>query len=404
MLHARGHRKLQSSESEKVADFVGWVFQLMLRFLVLIPTQRASSSQLMFALHLSRHIIVDRIGIALALILSTLYSTALVQYIHRCSAADQKIAKMRYTTIFLSLLSSTAAFAPPPTTTSTARPTTTSQLFALDPVTYLRTEWVSAALCTNQTPRSADVALQLGSEDGRIVNFVPRTIRKIITSSAEPKDGETGGGLSVSCERQLNQMAERRNTAKVQFSNQPVDDLRETPDASVDVVVSFQAAQRMYENGYDFKQSIREAGRVLKPGGRFLFVESETIGGESYLDFVRSMSGLVSGGMGESYEEEVLVSTNGTDEEGEEEDEEAKPPLFEEVGYDAVDMVLQPHIAGIAIKAMDADMTTAERKQMKSQEEEDRLAEMSFAAFERGNKRRRKKKKKDSAGMGMGSD
>jgi len=26
----------------------------------------------------------------------------------------------------------------------------------LDPVTYLRTEWVSAALCTNQTPVSAD--------------------------------------------------------------------------------------------------------------------------------------------------------------------------------------------------------------------------------------------------------
>jgi len=46
---------------------------------------------------------------------------------------------------------------------------------------------------------------------------------------------------------------------------------------------------------------------------------------------------------------------------------------------------------------------------MKSQEEEDRLAEMSFAAFERGNKRRKRKKKKSSvdsanAGMGMGSD
>ena len=47
----------------------------------------------------------------------------------------------------------------------------------LDPVTYLRTEWVSAALCTNQTPKEADRVLQLGIEDGRIVNFVPRTVR-----------------------------------------------------------------------------------------------------------------------------------------------------------------------------------------------------------------------------------
>ena len=47
----------------------------------------------------------------------------------------------------------------------------------LDPVTYLRTEWVSAALCTNQTPKEADKVLQLGIEDGRIVNFVPRTVR-----------------------------------------------------------------------------------------------------------------------------------------------------------------------------------------------------------------------------------
>ena len=52
----------------------------------------------------------------------------------------------------------------------------------LDPVTYLRTEWVSAALCTNQTPRSADKVLQLGVEDGRVVNFVPRTVRSVSVS------------------------------------------------------------------------------------------------------------------------------------------------------------------------------------------------------------------------------
>jgi SAM-dependent methyltransferase len=166
----------------------------------------------------------------------------------------------------------------------------------------------------------------------------------------------------------------------------------------------------MHENGLDFKQSIKEAGRVLKPGGRFLFVESAEVGGESYLDYVMGMSALVSGGIGDGYEEVAVVPPKGredttTDDEEEAGEEEAKPPLFEEVGYDNVDMVLQPHIAGIAIKAMDADLTSAERKQLKSQEEEDRMAEMSFAAFERGNKRRkRKKKKNDNAGMGMGSD
>jgi len=311
------------------------------------------------------------------------------------------------TTVLLAaaiLSSSAEAFVSPLSSFSSS-----SALHALDPVTYLRTEWVAAALCTNQTPRSADVALQLGCEDGRIVNFVPRTIRKIITSSAEPKSNDNGA-LTVSCERQLKQQAERRNTAAIQFSNQPADDLRDTPDASVDVVVSFQAAQRMHENGLDFKQSIKEAGRVLKPGGRFLFVESAEVGGESYLDYVMGMSALVSGGIGDGDEEVAVVPPKGredttTDDEEEAGEEEAKPPLFEEVGYDNVDMVLQPHIAGIAIKAMDADLTSAERKQLKSQEEEDRMAEMSFAAFERGNKRRkRKKKKNDNAGMGMGSD
>ncbi|KAL7431697.1 hypothetical protein ACHAXM_002838 [Skeletonema potamos] len=317
------------------------------------------------------------------------------------------MVRSQTTTVLLAaaiLSSSAEAFVSPLSSFSSS-----SALHALDPVTYLRTEWVAAALCTNQTPRSADVALQLGCEDGRIVNFVPRTIRKIITSSAEPKSNDNGA-LTVSCERQLKQQAERRNTAAIQFSNQPADDLRDTPDASVDVVVSFQAAQRMHENGLDFKQSIKEAGRVLKPGGRFLFVESAEVGGESYLDYVMGMSALVSGGIGDGYEEVAVVPPKGredttTDDEEEAGEEEAKPPLFEEVGYDNVDMVLQPHIAGIAIKAMDADLTSAERKQLKSQEEEDRMAEMSFAAFERGNKRRkRKKKKNDNAGMGMGSD
>jgi SAM-dependent methyltransferase len=193
----------------------------------------------------------------------------------------------------------------------------------LDMVTYLRTEWVSAALCTNQTPRSADVCLQLGTADGRAVTFIPRTIRELITSSAE-KDGR----LTVAARRQLKQQQDRRQAAKVTYVDQPADDLRETPDESVDVVISLQAAARMLENGQDWKRSIREAARVLKPGGRLLFVEQTELNGESYLGYVQGLYTL-SGEIPEDAKE--------------------RAPLFD-VGFDEVDMVLQPHIAGVAIK------------------------------------------------------
>jgi SAM-dependent methyltransferase len=277
----------------------------------------------------------------------------------------------------------------------------------VDPLTYLRTEWVSASLVSNQTPKEADRILQLGTEDGRLVNFVPRTVREIITSSAEKKDGPEGGGLTVSCERQLRQMAERRRSgATIVYSNQPADDLRETPSSSVDVVVSLLAARRMKDNGLDWRQAVREAGRVLKPGGRFLFVEGETIDGESYLDFVVGLSergGVeIKGGL------EKLAADEGggdggsddDDDDEEEEEEERRSPLFEEVGYDMVDMVLQPHVAGVAIKAEDADLTPTEKERRKAQEESDRVADLSLSAFERGLKKRKRKKVQKVGGMG----
>ena len=272
----------------------------------------------------------------------------------------------------------------------------------VDPLTYLRTEWVSASLVSNQTPKEADRILQLGTEDGRLVNFVPRTVRDIITSSAEKKDGPEGGGLTVSCERQLRQMAERRRSgATVVYSNQPADDLRETPSSSVDVVVSLLAARRMKDNGLDWRQAVREAGRVLKPGGRFLFVEGETIDGESYLDFVVGLSergGVeIKGGL-----EKLAADEGGGDggSDDDEEEEERRSPLFEEVGYDMVDMVLQPHVAGVAIKAEDADLTPAEKERRKAQEESDRVADLSLSAFERGLKKRKRKKVQKVGGMG----
>jgi SAM-dependent methyltransferase len=292
-------------------------------------------------------------------------------------------------------------------TNSDESATSSSSSSFVDPLTYLRTEWVSASLVSNQTPKEADRILQLGTEDGRLVNFVPRTVREIITSSAEKKDGPEGGGLTVSCERQLRQMAERRRSgATIVYSNQPADDLRETPSSSVDVVVSLLAARRMKDNGLDWRQAVREAGRVLKPGGRFLFVEGETIDGESYLDFVVGLSergGVeIKGGL------EKLAADEGggdggsddDDDDEEEEEEERRSPLFEEVGYDMVDMVLQPHVAGVAIKAEDADLTPTEKERRKAQEESDRVADLSLSAFERGLKKRKRKKVQKVGGMG----
>ncbi len=310
------------------------------------------------------------------------------------------------------------AFAPPPpasAATATRRTATNppdagaaSSSSYVDPLTYLRTEWVSASLVSNQIPKEADKVLQLGTEDGRLVNFVPRTVREIITSSAEPKDDGTegggGGGLTVSCERQLRQMSERRRSgATIVYSNQPADDLRETPSSSIDVVVSLLAARRMNDNGLDWKRAICEAGRVLKPGGRFLFVEGAMVDGESYLDYVVGLSergGVeIKGGLeklGASSDNGDAGSVDDYDLDGEN-----ISPLFEEVGYDMVDMVLQPHVAGVAIKADDADLTPAEKERSKAQEESDRLADLSLSAFERGIKK--KKRKKDQKAIGMGS-
>lgn len=315
------------------------------------------------------------------------------------------------------------AFAPPPpasvATTATRRTATnpadagsasssSSSSSYVDPLTYLRTEWVSASLVSNQIPKEADKVLQLGTEDGRLVNFVPRTVREIITSSAEPKDdgivgGGGGGGLTVSCERQLRQMSERRRSgATVVYSNQPADDLRETPSSSIDVVVSLLAARRMNDNGMDWKRAICEAGRVLKPGGRFLFVEGATVDGESYLDYVVGLSergGVeIKGGL------EKLAAAGDNGDVGSVDDDdldgEDVSPLFEEVGYDMVDMVLQPHVAGVAIKADDADLTPAEKVRSKAQEESDRLADLSLSAFERGIKKRKRKKETKAVGTG----
>ena len=255
------------------------------------------------------------------------------------------------------------------TTTSTQLPMAQGSTSSkLDLVTYLRVEWISAALCTNQTPRSADICLQLGVEDGRAVTFVPRTIRELVTSSAE-----ADGALTVAARRQLKQQQERRlGAAQVKYVDQRCDDLTETADESVDVVLSLQAAARMMENGLDWKKSVREAARVLKPGGRLLFVEQTELEGESYLEYVES-----------------LYTLDGTVPE----DADERVPIFE-CGSDDVDLVLVPHVAGVALKSEYANLTPKELAKRESAAEKERLADLSIEAYERGIKKRKRKKKK----------
>ena len=245
----------------------------------------------------------------------------------------------------------------------------------LDLVTSLRTEWISAAICTNQIPREATSVLQLGTEDARAVTFVPRSVDELITSSSEQS-----GELSISCQRQLKQQRERRGTgAVIRYTDQRADNLSETDDESVDVVISLQAADKMRENGLNWKNSIREAARVLKPGGRFIFVEKTEIEGESYLDVVASVATTKLG-----------AESDQSDEEGEDE----VYPTFELIGYDDVDLVIVPHIAGVVSKAVNAGLTESEIEAKKAAEEKARIDDLSISAFERGLKKRRKKKKR----------
>jgi SAM-dependent methyltransferase len=284
-----------------------------------------------------------------------------------------KFLSSAFAVALLSAACSVESFAPLRSTgrQSYTRAATLSQRFmALDPVSYLRTEWVSAALCTNQTPRTADVCLQLGTEDGRAVTFLPRTIREFMTSSAD-----ASGTISVSVRRQLKQNQQRRGIdTKLTIIDQRADDLKETPNDSVDIVISLQAAAKLHENGLDWKQSVREAARVLKPGGRLLFCEQTEIEGESYLEYAQG-----------------LMSITGDVPENEDE----RFPIFEEGGADTVPMCPIPHIAGVAVKSENAGLSLAQRKARDARAEKERLADLSIQVFESQGRMKRKRRKKD---------
>lgn len=69
--------------------------------------------------------------------------------------------------------------------------------------------------------------------------------------------------------------------------------------------------------------------------------------------------------------------------------------VFEDVGFDPVDLTLVPHMAGVATKAEDAGITKKEKERRDREKLEDKSKERAFAAFERGRKKKRKKQQTD---------
>lgn len=139
-----------------------------------------------------------------------------------------------------------------------------------------------------------------------MINFIPRTVEELLTSSYQ-EDGK----ISLSCRRQLKQQRDARGTGiNVRYLDQRVDNLCDTEDESVDAVVSLLAADKMRELGIDWKKSIQETARVLKKGGRFLFVEKTVIGDdEEYLDTVMSLQTVDTRQGGENKEQETVDKT-----------------------------------------------------------------------------------------------
>ena len=131
----------------------------------------------------------------------------------------------------------------------------------------------------------------------------------------------------MSCRRQLKQQRDARGTGiSVRYLDQRADNLCETEDESVDAVVSLLAADKLRELGIDWKKSIQEAARVLKKGGRFLFVEKTVIGDndEEYLDTLMSL--------------QTVEPRQSSSEAGEEDNNSAKSPVFELVGKSLFDI------------------------------------------------------------------
>lgn len=63
------------------------------------------------------------------------------------------------------------------------------------------------------------------------------------------------------------------------------------------------------------------------------------------------------------------------------------------MGYDDVDLVIVPHVAGVVFKSENGGLTMAQIKKRSKNNKKEKRSEVSISVLERGVRRRRKKKK-----------
>ena len=73
--------------------------------------------------------------------------------------------------------------------------------------------------------------------------------------------------MTARCSRQLKQQANDKTPAchvAITYSEQPANNLVDTPSSYIDITIFLQASQCTAENGLGWKRSIGEAGQILK--------------------------------------------------------------------------------------------------------------------------------------------
>jgi len=296
----------------------------------------------------------------------------------------------------------------------------------LDPISYSRTEFITSAILTNQIPRSSKVVLQIGTEDPRCVYYLPRSVSEIL---CHPTYSAEKGKLPFRARRQLDQAKERRGqmeATEIKAIELEAEDgiatkkggmLYGVESDTVDVVVWTQIADEMkkfYEKGGRgedkvgpsdwFEYALKDVNRVLKEGGRVVFIEREEVedlmGTGRKIGFVDALRAIRM--------DDTFKMFGPNEDEGEEGDD--QKPIEEidlgtyaslDVAFDKVDFCPAPHIAGVAIKrSSNPDEDLAEKggqgREMNIQERmlyEKRTAdaELAFEAFERGRRKGRRK-------------
>lgn len=237
--------------------------------------------------------------------------------------------------------------------------------------------------------------------DPRAAYYVPKSLKKLICHG-------TFIPVEFRAKRQVEQATERRGQMdlEVDFVNKQEGKrlFEGVGDESVDVVMMLQISEDAAKS--DLASSwlvalLSETGRVLRPGGRILFVEKKDVKVDREIDFVSAMQGLRMDG---SYKLFAAGEEEGDENDSEKSMEEVdlqKYSLFD-VAYDSIDLCPSPHYAGVAIKRSakeeeeveevreKREMTMGERMKY---EKRVKGAELAIEAFERGRKKKKRGKK-----------